>query len=131
MGSGWCLLLLGCTLLLHLDVPVAVRVALLAAWLADAGTGLYRLGRRQAAVFALVLLEDGCFVRDRQGNHAPVTLQAGSVLLQRIAWLRCRCAEGGAYSELFLRDGSDPLAWRRLQVLWRWGHLEPRLVNDK
>lgn len=131
MGSGWCLLLLGGVVILHLDVPGAVRLGLLAAWLADASVGLYRTGRAQAAVFALVLLEDGCFVRDRQGSSEPVTLQAGSMLTRRMAWLRCRRADGSGYSELLLRAGSDPQAWRRLQVLWRWGTQEPRLVNDK
>lgn len=130
-GSGWILLLLGSVLLLHADTSVALRCLMLAVWLGDAGSELYRFGRAQVAVTAVVLERDNCFARDRRGVRQTLSLRGGSLVMGRLAWLRFRRADGGSYTELFQRERIGADAWRRLRVLWRWGDLQGRLVDDK
>lgn len=129
-GSGWLLLLLGIVMLLQMAIPLLLQVPLIAIWLADAGPGLRRFARSQASVSAVLLRGDGgCAAVDARGREYPMTMLAGSVLLERLAWLRFRRTDGTAYSELFLRSDRNADAWRRLQVVWRWA-APGRLAND-
>lgn len=53
------------------------------------------------------------------GNWAPATLLAGSVVLRRIAWLRFETQDGRRFAELMCRKKAQNKEWRRLQVIWR------------
>ena len=82
-------------------------------------------------VAAVVLQPDECIARNRRGTRQDLRLLGGSVIAGNLAWLRFRRADGGTYTELFERQQVGADAWRRLQVLWRWGNLQGRLANDK
>lgn len=120
--SGWVLLLTGSVIIMHLSVPIGVRLVLEALWLADTGSGLARLASAQAGVSQLRMFADGCCLgRDRRGVWTRYRLLPNSVLTQRVAWLRFADENGRRYSELFWHRQVESEAWRRLQVIWRWG----------
>lgn len=129
--SGWLLLLLGTLLLLHLAVPVLLRLALVVIWLADSGFELHRFARSQASVATLLLRGDGaCAACDARGREQALTLMNGSVVLASLAWLRFRRSDRTTYTELYRRGDQDADTWRRLQVVWRWAAVQRRLAND-
>jgi hypothetical protein len=54
---------------------------------------------------------DGCCL--------PATLQAGSVVLTRVAWLRFESASGRQFAELMWAKNAQDEDWRRLRVILR------------
>lgn len=130
LASGWVLLLAGITIILHLELSVLLRILLAALWLGEAGLALGRLARAQARVVRLTMTADGrCKARDQSGIDQQLQLLKHSVLTRNLAWLRFRFADGRVYAELYLRQQVDAEAWRRLQLIWRWGQVDGATVK--
>ena len=106
LASAWLLLLVGAVIVLHSEISILVRVLALAAWLWGVGRGIARLARGQARVRRLRLLAE---------------LLDGSAVGRAWAWLRFRFDDGLVYAELLWVRQVEASAWRRLQVIWRWG----------
>ncbi len=53
------------------------------------------------------------------GRFEPLVLLSGSIVLNRLAWLRVRFADGSEHGELFRGDPVTDPEWQRLQLLWR------------
>ena len=122
MRVSACLLLLaGLILILYLDIVVWLRVLLAVAWVTEVGAALIRLAREQSRVRRLILSADGRWLaRDKNGEHRPLEVLKGSLVTERLAWLRFDSGRGSVYAELLLPAQVEAEAWRRLQVGWRW-----------
>ena len=58
-------------------------------------------------------------LQGRGGDWTSAEVRAGSVVLQRLAWLRLRLPDGSGCGEL-LRAGTFEIEhWRRFQLVWR------------
>ena len=53
------------------------------------------------------------------GDWTVAELRAGSVVLQRLAWLRFRLPDGSGCGELLRGDTFEDEHWRRFQLVWR------------
>lgn len=58
-------------------------------------------------------------VFDAQGRCRTATIDSGSMVLGRFAWLRLQGPKGLRHSELLGRDAARVHDWRRFQVIWR------------
>ena len=122
LASAWLLLLAGAVIVLHSEVSVLVRILALAVWLAGVGRGIARLARGQARVRRLRLLADGrCLAFATGAGIQRLQLLDGSAVGRAWAWLRFRFDDGLVYGELLWARQVEASAWRRLQVIWRWG----------
>ncbi len=127
MRVSACLLLLaGLVLIQYLDVSLWFRISLAVLWVAEVGVALTRLARGQSRVRRLVMSADGRWLAwDGNGKHRPLEALRGSVVTQRLGWLRFGSGRRQVYTELFLREQVEAEAWRRLQVGWRWAAGRP------
>lgn len=53
------------------------------------------------------------------GDSQAATLLAGSIVLDRLAWLRIESEDGLRFAELMRGNGRENYQWRSLQVIWR------------
>ena len=58
-------------------------------------------------------------LQDPGGDWMAVEIQAGSVVLQSVAWLRFRLPDGSGCGELLRGDTREDEQWRRFQLVWR------------
>lgn len=131
LASGCLLMLAGLVLILQLDVSLLVRVPLAVIWTGEVAVALFRLARGQSRVCCLILSADGgCLARDGTGEDRPLQALRNSLLTQNLAWLRFRSGHRQVYAELFMRGQVEAEAWRRLQVIWRWGGRTGQSLND-
>jgi hypothetical protein len=121
MLAGCAALLVGLLLLIRLPASVPVRLALVVPWLIGSIRELSRQSRGVHRIKSICLGVDQALVIDRHGKQAPVQVMSGTVVLQRVAWLRLRFADGLTCGELLRGDASACKHWRRLQILWRQG----------
>lgn len=109
----------GSALILHLPVAVPVRMVLAAVWVFVGVHEFYRWSRAAACVLELRIMADGRVrYRGPRQTAGDATILAGSLLLERFAWLRLALSNGHTYGELLAGDRRDP-GWRRLHVIWR------------
>ena len=54
-----------------------------------------------------------------RGDWMAVEVQAGSVVLQKLAWLRFRLPDGSPCAELLRGSTRENEDWRRFQLIWR------------
>lgn len=102
--------------------PIAMRWRLLGAalWLASSARDVIVLRRAQRRFDRIRLLQDGSvLLRGRDACWFPATLAAGSIVLQRFAWLRFEADDGRKFAELLRCKSPQNESWRRLQVIWR------------
>ena len=121
MLAGCAAFLVGLLLLIRLPVSVPIRLALVVPWLI---VSIRELGRQSRGVHRIRSIRLGvgeALVIDRQGRQAPVQIMSGSVVLQKVAWLRLRFADGLICGELLRGDAAHNEHWRHLQILWRQG----------
>lgn len=118
-------LLAGAWVLGNLPVDPILR------WLAVGGWVGYLVAvhrRRQVAEERLQRIRvhaDGSVAIRAPGRAwLPATLGRDSVVLERVAWVRLRLANGRKHAELLRGDVRDNEDWRRFQVIWR--HLPKR-----
>ena len=68
----------------------------------------------------LLISSDGEIVaRGRGGAPERLRLLPGSVVLERLAWLRLGFADGSHYGELLAGDPRSDAQWHGLQLVWR------------
>ena len=61
----------------------------------------------------------GIAVQGPGGDWIAAEVRSGSVVLQRLAWLRFRLPEGPGCGELLCGDTFENEHWRRFQLVWR------------
>jgi hypothetical protein len=98
-----------------------MRLGLTGLWLVG---GIWEISRfsRGAARTRTIRLEAGeSAIINRQGRQEPVQIMSGSLVLERLAWLRLKLPDGLIYGELLHGDPASCQQWRHLQILWRQG----------
>lgn len=58
-------------------------------------------------------------LQNRDGDWRPAKLLPGSIVLDKLAWLRFVAPDGSQHREFVRRRSAECEAWRRLQVIWR------------
>lgn len=96
------------------------RVVLAIAWGAFGWRELSSL-RRAYVTYGYIEVGIGGTIRLSGADHATVVAQLapGSVLLERIGWLRMETPGGDKIAELVYGNPRKNKDWRRLQVIWR------------
>lgn len=118
--SGAFLMLAGVAILLHLGLPVYLRLPALLGWCWHSVRELARQARAAGRVRRLRVCADGSIVAHGRGGSArPVTVLSGSLVGERLAWLRLGFDDGTHYGELLAGDPRDDRAWHRLQLIWQ------------
>lgn len=118
-ASGSALIVAGAVAIMFLPVAPALRPLLAVGWITLAASRLVRLRRKTAPLRAYRLYADGSLdlmhtVGARSGRLLP-----GSMLYERVGWLRVASGEGGAWGELIAGNCRKNKEWRRLQVIFR------------
>ena len=120
IASGAALLIAGLIMLTVVAWPPLVKGSVAVSW---GGLTLLRLLQlaRAYAQNGILRIEAGGYVEVEAscGRRVAATLQAGSFVLQRYAWLRVAPDAGRPYPELLQRDSCESEEWRRFQVIWR------------
>lgn len=112
-------LLAGTAMLAHLPLAPGLRAVAVAAWLAAGVRELACWTRGAARVRALGIDADGfLYALGPGGRRRELELLPGSLVGERLAWLRVRFDDGSRYGEL-LSGRPEEAAWRRLKVCWR------------
>ncbi len=88
-------------------------------WLGDCLWSLGRQWQGTRRVTGLRLKSDGSIALFAGGRAVSATLASGTVVLQRVAWLRIRGPDGSRYGELLLARHAESEAWQRFQLLWQ------------
>lgn len=112
--------MLGVVLLWRLPYPSWQLVPAVGGWLCLFHWQLSRMRRGWAHCDVIRVLPGPLFeVQDRSGIWRATTLESGSFVIGRVAWLRLSIDEGDEIAELLLRSSRRCNNWRRLQVIWR------------
>ena len=113
-------MLYGAGLILHMGMPVLVRILLVPGWIGLVAWELVRQGRGAVRVARIRVFADGeMTVCDRQGRNCCVRLLAGTLVLPGLAWLRLEFPDGNKYGELVApRTGKDK-QWHRFMLIWQ------------
>jgi hypothetical protein len=118
--SGHLFCAVGCVLLLTLPFDMTWCLLLCACWLGSYWLELSGLRRGHSNCLAIRLHAGGAInICDRSRDWVPATLQRGSLVFTRLAWIRARSEDGQMYTELLSGDARASHEWRRLQVIWR------------
>ena len=88
-------------------------------WLGDCLSSLGRQWRGTRRVTGLRMRSDGSIALFVGGQSISATLASGTVVLERVAWLRIRGPDGSRYGELLLARHAEAEAWQRFQLLWQ------------
>lgn len=109
----------GAAFVVLMPIGVALRTLLLLACLCYCWMDIRRQLHGYARVSGLYIDAAGV-VRafTRAGDPVILELVSGSVILQRIAWLRLRFPDGISYGELLAGDPSRCAQWHALQLIW-------------
>jgi hypothetical protein len=120
LTSGCLLLVAGVGLVVSLPLPPAWRGMLLLLWLADTVAGLRGIHAGMLRLGSLTVNQFGeMSVTGPDGTLETVTLESGSVVLRRIAWLRLRFPDNSRYAEFFCGNPVNEPAWHRFQLIWQ------------
>lgn len=112
--------LAGTALILILPVVPLLTAAMGLLWIASGIGELARFRRGMSRIDRICIASDGgIHGYDRSGAVHSLRLLPGSVVLERIAWLRLAFGDGLSYGELLAGSAAENEAWRRLQVIWR------------
>lgn len=119
-GLGAGLGLVGVLLVLTLPVDIGLRVIALLAWCTVTARELFVLRRAWRDCRAMRITPDGgAMVLGRDGEWRAGQLDAGSVLLSRVGWIRLRVGKEPCFGELVCGERRCGRGWRRLHVIWR------------
>ena len=114
------MLVLGLIVIAAMSTPPPVRALLAAAWLVLASRQLRALLRHNAMVRRIRVYADGSAeIADACGAWHPAKLRSGSVVLDRLAWLRLDAGDAPQAGELLAGNSRKSKEWRRLQMIWR------------
>ena len=101
------------------------RVVAGVCWGLYTGRDLWLIASANKACKRLQVDQDGGIrVFDQRDCCSLATMDSGSMVLRRIAWLRFSTDAGRRHVELIRRKSARSNDWRRLQVIWR--HLGAR-----
>ena len=118
--SGGVCALTGASLLATASLPYPLRFVLSLLWLADCWRRLRAQVAGHRAVTAVRLAADGkVAVISPLGRARPASLVTGTVLHQRLAWLRLRRPGGGYHGEALRRTWLGETDWHRLCLIRR------------
>ena len=118
--SGSVMLLLGLLIIYLMAVNPAVRFMTASAWLPIGLLELRRIAHGYRNCERLRIFADGsAAIADATGTWCKASLRPGSVVLDRVAWLRIDAGQGRRFAELLVGNSRKNNAWRRLQVIWR------------
>ena len=118
--SGAAMLFLGLLMLVFIDWPLSLKVLIGVSWGGLTLLRLVQLARTYAQNGILRIRGDGGVeIEAPGGRRVAATLQPGSLVLQRYAWLRLQPDSGRPYAELLQGDLRENEDWRRFQVIWR------------
>ena len=113
-------ILAGLLLVSMLPVAAVPQGALALCWLLASILELVAFLRGMRRIYRIRIRGDGSVLAvGRRGTLHPLLLLPGSVVLDRIAWLRLRFDDGLDCGELLTGDGAENEQWRRLLVIWR------------
>ena len=120
LGSGIGLLVLGLIMIAAMSISTPARWGLALAWTLLATRQLWVLVRHYAGVRQIRIYADGSATIAAADDawHAAAVLP-GSVVLDRIAWLRIGIDGASPGAELLAGNARENKEWRRLQVIWR------------
>lgn len=120
LAFACCSLLAGAFLIFLLPVIALFKAGFGLAWLFAGLAEIAALGRGMSRIDRIRIRSDGSVLAvDRTGAMRPLTLLPGSVVLDRLAWLRLRFEDGRRCGELLAGSASENEQWRRLLVIWR------------
>jgi hypothetical protein len=121
--SGVLLALLGAFLLITTyGLPAAAKAALTPAWLLWNGWEIRRQRRGSRSVDQVRLTADGTVtVFGPDGRAMPARLAAGTLVLERWAWLRLDLPGVGRHGEPLSRCGTGEATWHRFRLIYRQG----------
>ena len=111
----------GTMLILFLPIVPELKAPFSALWLIS-GVAEFNAFRRGMARLDRIRIRSDGSAAGLDRRHAllhPLELLPGSVVLDRVAWLRLRFADGLRYGELVTGRSCDDQQWRRLLVVWR------------
>ena len=118
--SGVVMLVLGLVIVAAMSATVTVRVLIATAWLLLAYRQLLALVRHHALVHRIRVYADGSAeIAAADGAWRPATLSPGSVVLERLAWLRLDTGFVPQAGELLAGNARKNKDWRRLPMIWR------------
>ena len=117
---GFLAALTGTLIISFMPIYWALRIPLALVFIGESCRELRRLNRGAARLQQLRLDAAGNVLGLGPGGQVePLALLSGSIVLEKLAWLRVRFADGLEHGELFRPNpGTDP-EWQHLQLIWR------------
>ncbi len=107
--------------LTYVNLPTAIRVLLVIAWLIYGLVPLARHLQARSFVRCLRFAGDGSLrIRLRRGDWIHATVREGSLVLRKAAWVRVRSEDGLKIDFLLIRGAQNGDAWRRFLVISRY-----------
>ena len=120
LASGTVMLGAGLMVIAAMSATAAVRGLVALAWLLLACRQLWAQARHNALVRRIRIYADGSVEFAVAGGHwHPATLASGSIVLERLAWLRLDVGNAAPSGELLAGNSRKNKDWRRLQMIWR------------
>lgn len=120
IGSGVAAAAAGAGLTWTWHLPVWWRLLAAACWLLSCGVELQRIARGYRRYRRIRVVSDGSVeLLIAGGPWVAASVRPGTVVLQRIAWLRLAVRGGPGLAELVRGEPGENEAWRRFQVAWR------------
>ena len=114
------MLLLGLLIIGLMSLDPAIRFVAAGIWLPIGMLELRRFVCGYRTCGRLRLYADGsAMTADPAGAWSDAKLRPGSVVLERVAWLRIDAGQGRRFAELLVGNSRKSNEWRRLQVIWR------------
>lgn len=110
----------GAIIILTLPVVPGLKAVFGVLWLLSGAAEVRALRRGMSRIERICIRSDGSIdAFDRRRTQYPLRLLPGSVLLDRVGWLRLRFADGLRYGELVTGNAREDQEWRRLLIIWR------------
>ena len=120
IASSWAAMLTGLIVIISLPIDGWIRAAGISIWLIAMGAELRVISSAHKRFRRIRMHSDGQVeLQDNEGHWQTATIANGSVVTQKLAWMRLKPATGARYHELLRRNALESEQWRRLQVIWR------------
>lgn len=118
--SGCSATLVGAMLIFSLPLVPELKALFCTLWLLSGLLEMKALRFGMSRIDRIRIRADGAVDGfDLEGAEYPLRLLPGSIVLDRIAWLRLGFANGRSYGELLTGNAGESEHWRRLQLIWR------------
>ncbi len=118
--AGAATAVIGLAIISAMDLARCWRLAAALAWCVASAHELFVITSGYKRFRGLRIYETGDIeLLGADGRWCAAKALSGSVVLQRIAWLRLAPEKGRAYAEIVRGNSAEDEAWRRFQVIWR------------